>query len=146
MASPFNYKNTDKDPGIKTERLDEVVVTGKTKQEPIKNEFLSGKYPKFERRIQKPNIPTVTVPKYKKSYKPLWNPKTKTKTKQLLPQTRTIQRYSPKEQIMIPASKTEALRERPMTLPKFKGAEPLSSSRSNIYSSYQEQRKNLKNQ
>ena len=139
MASPFNYKNTDKDPGIKTEKLDTVVVTAKKKQEPIENVYRSGPYPKLKERIKalKPNIPSVTVPKLKKSYKPL---------KQLLPQTRTIQRYSPKEQITIPASKTEALRERPMTLPKFIGAQPLSTSRSNIYSSYKEQREYLKNQ
>jgi len=144
MASPFNYKNTDKDPGIKTEKLDTVVVTTKKKQKPIENVYRSGPYPKFEkRRIQKPSIPTVTVPKYKDSYKPLLTPEIK--TKQELPKTRTIQRYSPK-QITIPASKTEAFRERPMTLPKFIGAQPLSTSRSNIYSSYEEQRKYLKNQ
>jgi len=145
MASPFNYKNTDKDPGIKTEKLDTVVVTAKKKQEPIENVYRSGPYPKLKERIKalKPNIPSVTVPKYKKSYKPLLDSK---KPKQLLPQTRTIQRYSPKEQITIPASKTEALRERPMTLPKFIGAQPLSTSRSNIYSSYKEQREYLKNQ
>jgi len=145
MPSPFNYKNTYKDPGIKTERLNPVVVTGETKQIQIKkkqDDWRSGKYPKFEKRIQKPNIPTVTVPKYKESYKPLLTPKIK--TKQLLPQTGTIQRFSPKEQIKQPTKLNPIIEA--YNPPKFEGAQPLAQTQQKkIYSTFKQQMQQLKN-
>jgi len=138
MPSPFNYKNTDKDPGIKTERLNPVVVTGKKKQDG----WRSGKYPKFEKRIQKTNIPSVTVPKYKESYKPLLTPKIK--TKQLLPQTGTIQRFSPKEQIKKP-TKLNPIIEAHIPA-QFEGAKPLAQTQQEkIYSTFKQQMQQLKN-